>query len=835
MVQIKKAAFHVSPAVVFVLIYGVLAGTVSAFGEDVFEQVWFSTVQCDSLPDMEVSLLYPEKVEAKDAVPFTIELEANIPYEQVKITLDIKSDSQAPVFHIEKEMDIHSGRNQVAFEWCGSEIPCGKYSMSISVDYSDYVPPTLCQLALRKVSDSTWKSAVEKSESLLKSINEVLQKLPENVPNEKRRLQHRICTNAVAEAKTALSNAQWDKADHLVNYLQNTTSSLHAGIVFQGQDTGSEAVLSPLQLDNFEIRDGGFYSGGRPVFLFGAHLNREDGCANQVANLAGYGLNFAVETLSAGDPNDATASTLNAVVETAGMQAVAVAVQFDQNAIGSENMDAFPDLLEPGFVNLAHDAYAEVYKERLEEVAALLSDKLAAVAFSVADAPQFKFTGEAIRQQFIARIQERYPDRIELNRLWRSHLADYDEIVVWGDYPEHSYQNRRAFQFEWQAFQREKIDEFLAGLDGSLAIVAPNLPLLATLPNNAFTPAETRTGMNREHNGRFFDINGCAAESNADVPLYSLNYPSCQACYTLMRSQNPDTPILNMKSDIKISPDMSPESVFAFVRSTLWEAVISGANGMALSAGSDVFQYPEALEAYVTAAQDINRLAPVIVAFQRAVPEVGILFSEASKIMDDGGSHLESAQFAFEGATFAGYSLRFITEAQVIAGALGALNVLIIPDTLAVSDAAFDLLSKFVEDGGAVARVGKPIPYNERGVSRSDVIRSTANTILVRGLNLPTEYLHAMDAAQEKGVLPEIARPINVSGYPVEGIRSRYIVCNGEAYLYIINLRKEPVNCYLAGVYQKGYDLIGERNVAFPRELLPLEPMLIRMEKQNMG
>jgi len=92
-----------------------------------------------------------------------------------------------------------------------------------------------------------------------------------------------------------------------------------------------------------------------------------------------------------------------------------------------------------------------------------------------------------------------------------------------------------------------------------------------------------------------------------------------------------------------------------------------------------------------------------------------------------------------------------------------------------------------------------------------------------------------MDAAQEKGVLPEIARPINVSGYPVEGIRSRYIVCNGEAYLYIINLRKEPVNCYLAGVYQKGYDLIGERNVAFPRELLPLEPMLIRMEKQNMG
>ena len=123
--------------------------------------------------------------------------------------------------------------------------------------------------------------------------------------------------------------------------------------------------------------------------------------------------------------------------------------------------------------------------------------------------------------------------------------------------------------------------------------------------------------------------------------------------------------------------------------------------------------------------------------------------------------HLESAKFAFEGASFAGYSIRFITESQIARGALAPVKVLILPDTLAVSDETFTQLSAYVEEGGAVARVGKPIPYNERGMSRSDVIRSTAKTVLVRGLNLPTEYLHAMDAAQERGALPEISRPVN--------------------------------------------------------------------------
>jgi hypothetical protein len=98
-------------------------------------------------------------------------------------------------------------------------------------------------------------------------------------------------------------------------------------------------------------------------------------------------------------------------------------------------------------------------------------------------------------------------------------------------------------------------------------------------------------------------------------------------------------------------------------------------------------------------------------------------------------------------------------------------------------------------------------------------------------MNLPTEYLHAMDAAMVLGSLPRIPRPINASGYPLEGVKTRFVEVDGEPYLYMVNLRKTSLNCHLAGGLQTGRDLIRGRDVVFPRVLEPLDPMLIHLEK----
>ncbi|MCK5861425.1 MAG: beta-galactosidase [Candidatus Hydrogenedentes bacterium] len=812
---------------------GITTGNI-AFAETDFEEIWFSTIQCDSPAHMEVSVVYPETAVPEETISFQVNLAAGIPYQSVQVDVIIE-DSEATVIHrAALEANLHAGRNQITFQWCGSDISSGNYIMKVEVDYSDSFPTIICSLPFCKVSSSQWKQDIEHTGELLDALKKTFQDSPSASPGNQLYTQFLVTRGTLKAACTALDMQDWRKLDRLVVYLKNSCNALHAGVVFGSSFSEMDFAVTPPSLEKIEIREGGIYASDQPVFLFGKELDSDSSITAQLERLHQYGLNFAVKTVGVNESPDAAADILQGTIEAAKDQSIALAVQFDQNIIAGDIMDQWPELLEPGFVNMAHEDFRTLYTERLVALAEALTGKTMVVCASIADTPRFKYGGEFVRRQFIQHIQQRYPDRIDLNRLWRSHLAEYDEITICGDDPEHSYQNRRAFQYEWQSFQREMITRFLAGIDQELSRVAQDLPIALTLSNSAFQAAETRTGINRENAASMMDINSCTTISGTREALYAINYPSSHVYHTLMRSYTPNKPILNLRGDIKLSDVDSPEMRYALVQSTLWESVMTGGNGMALAADSAVLEYPEALEAFVTAAHDINRLASVITAFQQEPAQIGILFSEASKIMDDGIPHLKSAKFAFEGASFSGYTLRFITESQIMNGALVSLNILILPETLSVSDATFEHLSKYVDDGGTVARVGKPIPYNERGLSRIDVIRSTANTVLVRGMNLPTEYLHAMDAAQESGALPEIARPINEFGYPIEGVRSSYVSYKDENYLYIINLRKDSVNCYLAGISDSGLDLIQRRNVDFPRLLFPLEPMLIRMDKHNL-
>lgn len=818
-----------------VLMTGVyMIGGSESVAADIYEEIWFGTAQYDYATDMKVAIRHPEVASEDENIHFVVELASGIPYQSTVITIDILNSNNESVHQSVLELDLHRGNNEISFEWNPSSISFGRYTLRLTINYSDYLPVSQTMLPFRKVSTLEWKQEIENAKNILETVEAPLQAFPDTGYGTTLKTQYRISKSAVTDAGEAMEKQQWHKVDHLVNYLTKTCKSIHAGLVFQNkEEAGMEEITAP-SLKKLEIRDGAFFSDGNPVFLFGTELDADESSLSQLDELRQYGLNFAVKTVPVNQEPEQMRKTLEDFTEDVASEPLAVAVQVNQEIISGTIMDQWPNLLEPGFVNLAHEGFRELFAERLNTIASALSKKPGVVGLSLAQSPQFRFDGEDVRQQFVAYIQDRYPDRIELNRLWRSHLADYDEITVWGEHPDHSYQNRRAFQYEWQNFQRGLITSLLSTLDQELCQAAPDLPLMLTLPNSAFLPAETRTGVNREEAAWLMDMNGCNVVSGPCEALYSMNYPTPQAYYTLMHSYTPDKPIVTMKGDIALNDQVPVEMYYALVQSAIWEAVMCGMNAMALPPESAVYEYPESLEAYVTTANDVNRLADIVVAFQQAPAEIGILFSEASKIMDDGVPHLESAKYAFEGASFAGYSLRFVTESQIAHGALEPINVLILPDTLAVSDETFTQISAFVEEGGAVARVGKPIPYNERGMSRSDVIRSTGNTVLVRGLNLPTEYLHAMDAAQEGGALPEISRPINVSGYPLEGVRSRYITYNDDKYLYIINLRKDPVNCYLTGYSFSGIDLIRGKKVDFPRVLPPLEPMLIRLDKHSM-
>lgn len=831
----------------------------SAFAESSLEEVWFGKVVENEGQKLTFTLHYPESASVAEVIPLNLEIMTAIPYQACIIRLQIVDAGGVLVDESEMTMDLHRGRDDVTIQWDAAKLAPGLYSLVIVVDYVREFEPASCEVAISRVSAAHWRQRVEELEAQLAPLEKGVESLASEagvdgaVGAPHLRLREKMVHDAVTGARQALDAEQWRVADRNIAYADEALNTLRAEMTFNKSIPETLSPHSPYPA-KIEIRDGGLYDGATPLFLMGAGLGTDNG-ANASAEPAGkeaylgpdaalplsqqvewikqHDLNFVVLPMSAGVDASVCRERVAALGQAAGGLQVPWALQLDQQDIAGSVMDAWPDLTGPGFVNMAHADFSQVAAHTLKEMfSAAGAQAYPPVGISLAEDPHFKYDGEPVRAEFIARVKEWYPDRQELNRVWHAHLADFEEITIWGEYAEHSYQNQRAYQYEWQNFHRGLITQFLSGLRQDLAAVAPGVPAMVTLSGDAFQPGETRNTPGRESVAAIMDISGCAARFGFGTGLYAMNYPTPHAALALTRCYARNKPVLILDADIDVSEGNGVRERDALVSSAVWEAVMSGATGMALSPRSSVFQCPEALAAYTGAAVDVNRLAPIVMAFQNAPEEVAVLFSDASKIMDDGVPHLESAQFAFEGASFAGFPVRYLTENQIQEGGLAGIKVLILPSTMAVPDTTFTEISRFVEEGGMVARVGTPIPYNEKGQSRSDVIRATGNTVLVRGMNLPTEYLHAMDAALVGGTLPEIVRPVNAHGYPLEGVRSRYVTHEGESYLYIINLRRDPVMVYVAGLADSGRDLIRGRDIQFPKELAPLDPMLIRLDKQ---
>jgi hypothetical protein len=670
---------------------------------------------------------------------------------------------------------------------------------------------------------------------MTKRVDELAQS-PDGYPYLRVRLA--LAGEVLALVRKNLTETKWAEAYGGLAYVHQAIQTLNAGLVFA--NTAPEMSSSPAKLSGrVSVQGASLAAEGAPVTLMGCVLDLAKADApGRVARMASLGMNFAVLPLDnveavAAAPFDAAAirAVLDPVLDAATEKGVAVVLQLSQVALGHAIQGQVPDIQAPGFVTLSNAALRAALETHVKAVGDAVAGREAVMGISLAEAPAFKFDGEAVREQFIARVREQYPDRQDLNRAWRAYLADYSEITIWGDHPAHVYQNQRAYQFDWQSFHTQLVDEALSGLRAAAGPVCPGLSIMVSMPDTAFEKGETKYAPDRELVGRLMDVNACtvSAGSSAKQP-FAVDYPRAVIHYTLQRSYFPEKPVLNLSAGINPAETLDARRCYGTVRTLLWEAMVSGASGLAVAADSPVYARPEAMEALAVTALDARRLAAIIRAFAEAPADVLVFFSESSKIMDNGEPHLLSALNAFEGSSFSGYNVRFVTERDIANGALDKCRVLVMPETPAATDAAFKKIDDYVAGGGAVARVGTPIPYNERGKSRADVIRTTAKTVFVEGMNLPTEYLHTMDTSIVRDALPPIARPTNNFGYPLEGVHTRYAVIDGVSYLYVVNLRPDPVPCQLAGGMNAGRDLIQGRDISFPRELVPLEPMLLRLD-----
>jgi len=806
------------------------------------EELWWLGGTGQPAPRVGLSVSAAAASPASAPVRVECAIESKLAYSNALVELTLSDLKGVAVQRAGMELPLFEGKSHCTFVIEPGTLVAGEYRAEFVVTYTSRDKPAFFSGRVRRVSavalDATLAEVRGKYPRLVESL------AASNAAPGLNYLQVRahIMGEALARAERARAAGDWRAYVENVDYVEKTARGVEAGLAFGASLPEILAAPTSVSLAGLRASGGDFRAQERPVFLFGRAV-RPGGPG--IADAARYGLNFAVTTLPArvtlAGPEGVAAfeGGYGELFAEAREANLACFVSLDPADVGSWAVERSPGLLQEGFFDFGSAAGQEVVRRHLRAALPFLNGQEMVCGVGLLEAPRFKFQGVDIHRAFINQVRTLYPDRQRLNAIWGAHMADYEDITFWGGYidgravselPKHHYSFQRPYQFDFQNFHRGLATGYLEWLQGEARSLAPNLALGYVLSDGAFAKDETTHTADRERVATLADVNACVLNASYVDPVYAMGYPDAAVNVAHMQSLDGRKPVVAMEFHVPVSEAVADGRARAFVEGLVWDTVISGADALALPEGSGIFEHPEALEGFATAALDINRLAPIVAGLQRGSAQVGILFSNTAKIFDKGEPHLESAWYAYEGTSFSGLDVRYVTEAQCEAGVLDELKVLVLPETPALNNGTFGKIDGYVEGGGVTARVGTPIPYDEHGRSRTDVIRATSRTMLVRGINLPTEYLHSMDGVLQLTDIPSRPRAINDHGYPLEGVKTRYGVVDGEHYLYIMNLRKDGIHCSLPGEMQTGRDLIRGRDVAFPLELVPLEPLLIRLD-----
>ncbi len=451
-------------------------------------------------------------------------------------------------------------------------------------------------------------------------------------------------------------------------------------------------------------------------------------------------------------------------------------------------------------------------------------------AVSLWTGPKAAPAGPESREEFRQYLSKVYKDRIELGRAWKRNLAGFEEVDLWPAV------TNRAYQYDVQSFQRRRMTRWVSEqLHSAEASVAPAAATV-TFTEALFMPGEARTEPIAESLAAMLPVLSVHTAGPLDDTRYAARFPGAQLMYALFHSFAPERPLVALRSVDYSANDRLRMDSEAQLRTIALEAALEGVTSLAVEfpgLEDPVSGAPEALAGFTGALRDLRGAEEAIAAFRAADAPVVILWSDSSRLLDNGAAHLTALANAYEGCSFGGQKVGFITEGQLAEGQWRAAKVVVLPNVAALAAEARDGLESLIASGAGVIRSESGPVYDEHGRALGRGFSAGANSVLVRGRGEPREYLDALDDFISRGVLPDSPRAITASGYPIEGVKTRYVETSSARYLYVVNLRKEPVTCRLSRDIGDATNVLTGRPLAFPRRLDPLDPILLRISSET--
>jgi hypothetical protein len=207
-----------------------------------------------------------------------------------------------------------------------------------------------------------------------------------------------------------------------------------------------------------------------------------------------------------------------------------------------------------------------------------------------------------------------------------------------------------------------------------------------------------------------------------------------------------------------------------------------------------LLQQPWLLRAYVHESLNLRRFVPQVSAFARQPRMVRLLYSEPSAIQDV--HSIDTLRDAYEALNFLGVSIGFVTERQLLRGAMPKrTRLVVVPNPQYVADGTIEKLSVLTTKGVSIGIIDK------ESLTMDPVGRRRKTTDVPGALHIPLgtpqEYRPHFDRWIAAANIPRELQALDEDGNPVWGVEVRTARVGDQRVAYLANVMKTDEQVHL--------------------------------------
>ncbi len=595
-----------------------------------------------------------------------------------------------------------------------------------------------------------------------------------------------------------------------------------------------------------ELKDGIFYSRGKPFFFYGyGHFTD---IIKDLPNFWSFGASIVQDgqygPWSMGPDGKLTKDGQKLVDDmkraTANKQKVDVLLSphyFPDWAIKQA-----PDVVNgnQGFIgtNIDHPKMREVMSQWIKAVCSVVKEEPSLFSICLSNEPIYVMSGrdKYSLPAWVDYLKQQHGTIEKLNALCGSHYESFEKVPVPGLGMPADIGGQRLF-YDWVRFNDFNFANWHKWMADEVHKWIPNarthakIMVFMTLGRDHLA-----FGVDPELFCDATEIAGCDDYAFGQSGRWAYDWTSDELFYDLLHSFHNQT-VFN--SENHLIPDGSPADhvPMEHTQAVYWQGglhhqgvttqwVWSEPTQGALSGG--IMLRPANIYGAGKASFDLDRFANEVKAISQQPAKVALLYSPSSQFWQE--DYPAAIYSMYTSLNFLGEPITFVSEEQLAQHRAAKVKIIILPRATHVSDSTVAALEQFVKDGGKIIACG------DGNLSFDEYHQPRKVPESLRGTRIQLEKLDEATAGKLRGLLtaddvkPALVKDVSTNK-PAWGVEYRVVSLQGRRLISLINLTTKPMTVDLSDPAHDANDLLSDESLDISKVTLsPMVPRLLKVK-----